>query len=483
MGRYGKASSFLVILVLLHTSACTSPGESPGPAVAAIDPQATRAPDGGAADEKAVLAPIADHHMHLLSPAAAAWKTPPALPEITLPQELARIVRARNELRADQKGLEEIYTSDAIYYKGGVAGWARGNKAAAARVILTISDFPYRIVPVAYNRDGSSAQVAGYFLEGKDFTDDNRNGSRTQKPASPRDLNDRFGTSLLSLRKAANGHWLIAAETYIFEQPIQEKPVTAADKIKDMDALGTRFATVISNAYYFDSAQPEPIQDALSKVRADNDWTAAQAAQYPDRLVAFCSINPVMDYALAELERCASSGKFGGLKLHFNAAQVKLRDPKELGKVRAVMAAANKHRMPMLIHVRPGNDYGGDQAETFLRELVAAAPDVPIQIAHLWGGESYAAPALKVYADAVSSNDPVTRNLYFDVSGLTIFRKPEQMQEIVARMRQIGVGRLVWGSDAPMAEAWEGFRKHVPLTEQEFRAIANNVAPYFRDRK
>jgi predicted TIM-barrel fold metal-dependent hydrolase len=436
-----------------------------------------------ASPTRPAMTPIADHHIHLLSPAAAAWKTPPQLPEIVLPEELARVVRMRNERRDDQRALEEIYTADALYHRGGGPGWALGNKAAAGWVKWTISDFPYRIVPVAFNRNGSSAQIAGYFFEGTDFSDAMRNGSGAQVAVPEKELDQRFGTSLLSMRREADGRWRIAAETYIFEQPTYQQPITAADKIKQMDALGTRFGTIISNAYYFDSAQPEPVRDPLPKIRAENDWTAEQAAQYPDRLVAFCSVNPVKAYALAELERCAASGKFRGLKLHFNAAQVQFHDPREVANVRAVMAAANRHRMPMLIHVRPGNRYGRAEAEIFLHTLVAAAPDVPIQVAHFWGGESYAGEALKRYADAVSSRDPVTRNLYFDVSAvLTRPRKPEEMQEIVARMRQIGIGRLLWGSDGPPDESWQGFGKNVPLTDEELRTIASNVAPYLRDK-
>lgn len=144
------------------------------------------------------------------------------------------------------------------------------------------------------------------------------------------------------------------------------------------------------------------------------------------------------------------------------------------------MTTANEYRLPMIIHVRPGNVYGRDEAEVFLRELVAAAPDVPIQVAHLWGGESYSGAALQVYADAFSSGDAVTRNLYFDVSGVSgQHRNADRMKEILARMRQIGMTRMLYGSDAPPAEAWESFRKHVPLTEEEFRIIAGNVAPYF----
>ena len=39
-------------------------------------------------------------------------------------------------------------------------------------------------------------------------------------------------------------------------------------------------------------------------VKAENDWTAQQVAQYPDRLRAFCSVNPLKPYALDEVARC-----------------------------------------------------------------------------------------------------------------------------------------------------------------------------------
>jgi predicted TIM-barrel fold metal-dependent hydrolase len=110
--------------------------------------------------------------------------------------------------------------------------------------------------------------------------------------------------------------------------------------------------------------------------------------------------------------------------------------------------------------------------------LVSAAPDVPIQIAHLWGGESYSAEALSVFANAVASRDPVARNLLFDLSGLTRYARSKDLPEIVAQIRRIGIDRVLYGSDAPPASAWEEFRQKVPLTEQELRSIASHAADY-----
>ncbi len=56
---------------------------------------------------------------------------------------------------------------------------------------------------------------------------------------------------------------------------------------------------------------------------------------------------------------------------------------------------------------------------------------------------------------------------------------------IASRIRQPGIDRVLFGSDAATGgnlaprEAWVEFQK-VPLTEAEFRTIANNVAPYMR---
>ena len=51
------------------------------------------------------------------------------------------------------------------------------------------------------------------------------------------------------------------------------------------------------------------------------------------------------------------------------------------------MEAANRLRMPIIIHVRADASYGREHAQIVLDRLVAAAPRVPITIAHLWGGE------------------------------------------------------------------------------------------------
>ena len=165
-----------------------------------------------------------------------------------------------------------------------------------------------------------------------------------------------------------------------------------------------------------------------------------------------------------------------------------MRKAEHVGKVRQVMEAANRLRLPIIIHVRADATYGREHAQILLDRLVAAAPDVPITIAHLWGGELYSEEALAVYADAVSAGDPRTRNLYFDIAevALAISKTPAAAPKVVSRMRQIGLQRILYGSDGPVAESatpLESWKRTLtlPLTADELRIIANNVAPYLRE--
>jgi predicted TIM-barrel fold metal-dependent hydrolase len=93
---------------------------------------------------------------------------------------------------------------------------------------------------------------------------------------------------------------------------------------------------------------------------------------------------------------------------------------------------------------------------------------------------------LATLAYAVERHDPLTRRLLFDVAtSVDANISPETAALIAKRIRQVGVERILYGSDAALGtnlrprESWAAFRR-LPLTEQEFAAIAANVAPYLR---
>ena len=272
-----------------------------------------------------------------------------------------------------------------------------------------------------------------------------------------------------------------------------QQPITARDVIALLDSAGIRKAVLLSVAYIYGSPS-RSITDEYAKVRVENNWVAAQAAEYPDRLRAFCGFNPLKEYALQELARCAKDPRLRyGIKLHFGNSDVQLENPAHIEQLRRVFRAANDHHMAIVVHLRASisrkRPYGPVQAHAFLEQLLPAAPDVPVQVAHLAGtGPGYDDPpadsVMAVLADAVKKRDPRTRHLWFDVATCVDRNtSPAQAALVVKRIRQVGVDRILYGSDAAYGdnlrprEGWAAFRR-LPLTEPEFTTIAENVAPY-----
>ncbi len=270
--------------------------------------------------------------------------------------------------------------------------------------------------------------------------------------------------------------------------------VDGARLIALLDDAGIRQAAVLSLAYMYGNPNRPPVEREYEAVKAENDWTSAQVAKFPDRLVAFCSINPLRPYALEEMARCANDPHLNrGLKLHFGNSDVNLTNPSDAARLREVFALANRQRMAIVVHARTTiskqRPYNAEHARVFLDALLPAAPDVPVQIAHLAGSGGYDEAGLDdavgVFVDAIAARDPRVAKLWFDVSGLAgIGNWPRPAPRVAERIRQLGVHRVLWGADGAAggntpAAAWKAF-SDIPLTPAELETIRTNVAPYLK---
>jgi predicted TIM-barrel fold metal-dependent hydrolase len=259
-----------------------------------------------------------------------------------------------------------------------------------------------------------------------------------------------------------------------------------------LDSAGIQRALVLALGYSW-GRPGRNVENEYEKVKAENDWVASEVARYPNRLRAFCSFNPLRDYALTELARCAAHPQLrNGLKLHIGNARADYHNAQHLARLREVFRAANERRMPIVIHMRAsisaGFRYGREEARIFFDSILPSAPDIPVQIAHLAGAGTFDATAdsaLSVFVEAIARKDSRTNNLWFDVTTVDRGLSPAGAQILATRIRQLGIQRVLWGSDAatggnlPPGKAWAEFRK-IPLTAAEFQTIATNVAPYMR---
>ncbi len=426
-------------------------------------------PLANAASPPETGAPRVDHHQHLLSPQGALLLNTPKQAD-DVPAPVTALLRAHEAKWDDPQGLAPLYSSDAVALDTGEPAWLQGRKEVAAHLALRFAK-PYQIVPLAWRGDDRQGYLSALYSRGEGV--------------------ERKNVGTVAMRFVREGAvadgWRIAMQHSVFPGPVLEQPLDAERLITLLDAAGIRRAVVLSVGYWFQSPMFE-VADPVRSAREENAWTATQAARYPERLVAFCSLNPISDAALELLQACVDDGRFKGLKLHFGNGRIDLTDSAHVSRVRAVFAAANAAGFAIVVHARGDDTYGARHARIVIDELLPAAPDVPVQMAHLWGGGAFAPEALAVYAEAVAAKHPATRRLIFDASDAAYgATTPDRAALIAQRMRQIGLDRMVYGSDGafdghpdPQA-SWQAFRKGIPLTDAEFATIVGNVAPYLRD--
>jgi predicted TIM-barrel fold metal-dependent hydrolase len=427
-----------------------------------------------ASAEQKPLTPIAEHHAHLMSAEASKMANVPPLPEIKVPEPFSDVLKQHEQGWNDKSKLASIFKEDIVMLNTSnteLPGWLQG-RDKVAQVLSELFARPYHIMPVLYQMENNTGMIAGYLTRGE---------VKTIK---------YIGNIYLSLAKDNEGVWRIASEAPVFPGPTVSNAITADDLIKQLDDAGIQRAAVLSIAYWYGSPFMEKVENEYQHVKAENDWTINEVARYPERLVAFCGVNPLKDYALDEIDRCAQKQHVKGMKIHFGNSNVDLRDNAQAEKIRIFFQDANERKLAVVVHIWNGPEYeqnGKEYAEIFLNKILPAAPDIPIQIAHLAGGGRSTDSAIAVFADAISHNDPRTKNLYFDIATTVFGQSAEGLQQDAKRIRQIGLNRILYGTDMsptqpPARESWGMYRALMPLTDDEFKTIAGNIAPYFTQK-
>jgi predicted TIM-barrel fold metal-dependent hydrolase len=257
-----------------------------------------------------------------------------------------------------------------------------------------------------------------------------------------------------------------------------DSPMDGAGLIRRLDHDGIHRAFVLSTAYLmapdaYGTRSSEGEEHA--RVRLENDFTAAECARYPDRLVPFLSVNPKRGYAVEEIDRCVEHG-MRGLKLHLWNSFVDTRQASDLAALRRVVERAAQHRLPVVAHILVGAvpGYGPDDSERFAREIIMPFDTLQISLAHLGGAGGFGPleqACFERYIEVCGPDTPYASRVWAETSAVLHSDSAREVPRLGELLSRWGLHRVLWGSDN-LDGALEVTRNKWPLEETAWRPIA-----------
>jgi uncharacterized protein len=217
----------------------------------------------------------------------------------------------------------------------------------------------------------------------------------------------------------------------LYENP-KAKLITAEELIASMDTSGVDISVVQNIGWTTHELCVET-----------NDYILEAINRYPDRLVGFCSVQPLsIDASIKEIERCAGGGIKGVGEIRPDIQMLDLGDEEIM---KPFVETLIKYNMILLTHTSEpaGHLYPGKGTVSpeILYPFITSYPALTIVCAH-WGG------GLPFYA-LMPEVEKALKNVYFDSAASPFIYNPRIYEQIV---KLIGEDKILFGSDYPLLE-------------------------------
>ena len=224
----------------------------------------------------------------------------------------------------------------------------------------------------------------------------------------------------------------------LYNQP-KARLVSAAEIIATMDEQGVDKSIVFGFPWH-----------DVDTCQRNNDYILEAVSKYDGRLIGFCCLDPFMDGAADEVQRCLDAGLSGVGELAFYQSGI---DDLCLDCLAPIMALCEAADVPVMIHTNEpvGHDYPGKTPNTLAQiyQMVKRFASNTLILAH-WGGGLFFYNILKKEVDQHLAN------VYFDTAVSPFLYKPD-IYNLAKQL--IGVDKILLGTDFPLLKPERYFKE------------------------
>ena len=187
----------------------------------------------------------------------------------------------------------------------------------------------------------------------------------------------------------------------------------------------------------------------LEFAKHNNDYTIEAVKKYPDRFIGLCCLNPLINGALVEMERCFKNNLKGVGEIAFYHSDI---TEEKINKLCGIMDLCKEYDYPFLIHTNEpvGHEYPGkvDMRLKSIYNFVKKYTENKIILAHMGGGIFF-------YTLMKKEVTEVLKNVYYDTAAVPFLYKKD-IYKISAEFA--GEDKILFGSDYPLIKPSRYFK-------------------------
>lgn len=204
----------------------------------------------------------------------------------------------------------------------------------------------------------------------------------------------------------------------------------------------------------------------IARLERRNQWTCLVGHENPS-LVPFINLDPLMDEGpmIAEIEAKVNNQGARGIKLHPGSQRFYPSNP----RIWPTYRTAEELGLPVVFH---GGAFASPEPfarPKYFTEVLRGFPNLTVVMAHIGNG----------YVDEAVSLAKTFPNLQFDCSALiSSAQSTYSSADLAALFREIGIERIMFGSDFPWFDPAEAASRLMQLdfTEAEKRQLLSENA-------
>ncbi len=242
----------------------------------------------------------------------------------------------------------------------------------------------------------------------------------------------------------------------------------------------------ISTGYGYRLSYIDP-KDEVALQLKEHNFLSSLVNKHPDRVIPFYGVDPLKPYALQLIRRARTFLNFEGIKLHLQASHVDFRKQEHAQSLRKLFEYTGQHQIPIILHLQNHkSDFGRVEVDFFFTHILPTEFKQTIIFAHLGGGGWVTDKSIKV-TEAIlhhCTSPNIQHNIYFDISAMIIDQyqhlEPTSDAEKISLLGEIGIDRLVFGSDYPLVSSIDflnQLKRRFKLSKRKWKKLLSNSYP------